>query len=152
MKKRNIRQLLLSIIACQVAGFVGSLFTVGALPVWYAGLVKPSFNPPGWIFGPVWTALYIVMGVSVYLVRQKKHAVRLFLIHLVFNAGWSVVFFGLRSILGGMVALVVLWGFIIFLIREFYRINRTAAYLLIPYLLWVSFAGVLNFSILLLNQ
>lgn len=151
MKKQNIRQLLLSIIACQVAGFVGSLFTVGALPVWYAGLTKPSFNPPGWVFGPVWTTLYILMGISLYLVRTKKNAVNLFLIHLVVNAGWSIVFFGLHSILGGVVALLMLWGFIVYLIRLFYRINRTAAYLLIPYLVWVSFAGVLNVSILLLN-
>ncbi len=152
MKKRNIRQLLLSIIACQLAGFIGSLFTVGALPVWYAALAKPAYNPPGWVFGPAWTALYILMGISLYLVRQKKQLVWLFLLHLVVNAGWSVVFFGLRSILGGMVVLLVLWGFIVVLIRECYRTNRTAAYLLIPYLLWVSFAGVLNFSILLLNS
>ncbi len=152
MKKRNIRQLLLSIIACQAAGLIGLLFTAGALPVWYAGLIKPAYNPPGWVFGPVWTALYILMGISLYLVRSNRAAVKLFLIHLAVNAGWSVVFFGLHSILGGMVTLMILWGFIIFLIREFYPIHRTAAYLLIPYFVWVSCAGILNFSILLLNQ
>jgi tryptophan-rich sensory protein len=152
MKKWNVRNLLVSIIVCQAAGLIGSLFTFAAIPTWYASLVKPSFSPPNWLFGPVWTTLYIFMGVAMYLVWQKKAAVNLFLIHLVFNAGWSIVFFGLQSMLGGMVALLILWGFIIFLIREFYRIDRRAAYLLIPYLVWVSFAGVLNFSLLLLNQ
>lgn len=144
-------KLLLSISICLLTGLIGSAFTFGAIPTWYAGLTKPPFSPPNWIFGPVWTTLYILMGISLYLVRRNKQAVRLFLIHLVVNAGWSVVFFGLHSIAGGMVSLLILWGFLIFLIRKFYRINRTAAYLLIPYLVWVSCAGVLNFSLLLLN-
>jgi len=152
MKKWNVRNLLVSIIVCQAAGLIGSLFTFAALPTWYATLAKPAFSPPNWIFGPVWTTLYILMGIAMYLVWQKKGSLTLFLIHLVFNAGWSVVFFGLQSMLGGMVALIILWGFIVAVIREFYRIDRRAAYLLIPYLVWVSFAGVLNFSLLLINQ
>ena len=159
MKKWNVRNLLVSIIVCQAAGLIGSLFTFAAIPTWYASLAKPSFSPPNWLFGPVWTTLYIFMGVAMYLVWQKgtkkkdvRQALTLFIIHLVFNAGWSIVFFGLQSMLGGMVALIILWGFIVAVIREFYRIDRRAAYLLIPYLVWVSFAGVLNFSLLLLNQ
>lgn len=144
-------KLLLSIIACLSAGLIGSLATFPAIPTWYAGLIKPPFSPPNWIFGPVWTTLYILMGIAMYLVWKKKKSLTLFLIHLVFNAGWSVVFFGLRSISGGMVVIIILWGFIIALIREFYRIDKRASYLLIPYLVWVSFAGILNFSLLILN-
>jgi len=150
---------LLSIIVCLFAGLIGSLFTFAAIPTWYATLAKPAFSPPNWVFGPVWTTLYILMGVAMYLVWQKgikkknvRQAINLFLIHLGFNAGWSVIFFGLRSILGGMVVIIILWGLIIAVIREFYQINRTAAYVLTPYFIWVSFAGVLNFSLLLLNQ
>lgn len=145
-------KLLLSIIVCLSAGLIGSLFTVAAIPTWYAALIKPSFSPPNWIFAPVWTTLYILMAVAMYLVWQKKGTLKLFLIHLVVNAGWSVVFFGLRSIPGGMVVIIILWGLIVAVIRQFYRIDRRAAYLLLPYLVWVSFASILNFSLLVLNQ
>lgn len=151
MKKRNIRQLLLSIIACQVAGFVGAAFTFSAIPVWYAGLTKPSFNPPNWIFGPVWTTLYILMGIALSMVWKKKWVRNLFLVHLVVNTAWSIIFFGLHSILGGMVTIIILWGFIVTLVREFYKVNKQASYLLLPYLAWVSFASILNFSLLVLN-
>jgi len=159
MKKLNVRNLLPSIIVCLSAGLIGSLFTFAAIPTWYAALTKPSFSPPNWIFGPVWTTLYILMGIAMYLVWKKgtkkksvRQALALFLIHLGFNAGWSIVFFGLHSIFGGMVVIIILWGLIVAVIREFYRIDRQAAYFLIPYFVWVSFAGVLNFSLLLLNQ
>jgi tryptophan-rich sensory protein len=147
-----MKKLLLSILVCLSAGLIGSLATFPAIPTWYATLTKPSFSPPNWLFGPVWTALYILMGIAMSLIWQKKKSLNLFLIHLVFNAGWSVVFFGLRSILGGMVVIIILWGLIVAVIGKFYRIDRRAAYLLIPYLVWVSFASVLNFSLLLLNQ
>jgi translocator protein len=146
-----MKKLLISIIVCLSAGLIGSLFTFAAIPTWYAGLIKPSFSPPNWIFGPVWTTLYILMGIAMYLVWQKKRKLTLFLIHLGFNAGWSIVFFGLHSIAGGMVTIVILWGLIVALIREFYRIDRRASYLLVPYLVWVSFASVLNFSLISLN-
>lgn len=159
MNKINLRNLLLSIVACLSAGLVGSLFTFPSIPTWYAGLTKPSFSPPNWLFGPVWTTLYILMAIAMYLVWQKglkkkniRQAIHLFLIHLTVNAGWSIVFFGLHSILGGMVMIIILWGMIFTLIREFYRIDTRASYLLVPYIVWVSFAGILNFSILLLNQ
>lgn len=146
-----MKKLLLSILLCLSAGFIGSLATFPAIPTWYASLVKPSFSPPNWIFGPVWTTLYILMGIAMYLVWKKRKSLTLFIIHLVFNAGWSIVFFGLHSILGGMIVIIILWGIIVALIRGFYRIDRIAAYLLIPYLAWVSFASVLNFSLLMLN-
>jgi tryptophan-rich sensory protein len=152
MKKLNVKRLFLSILLCLSAGIIGSLFTFSAIPTWYATLSKPSFSPPNWIFGPVWTTLYILMGIAMYLVWKKKRSLKLFLIHLGFNAGWSIVFFGLHSILGGMVVIIILWSFIFLLIKDFYRINRVAAYLLLPYLAWVSFASFLNFSLLLLNQ
>ncbi|MCX6791514.1 MAG: tryptophan-rich sensory protein [Candidatus Gottesmanbacteria bacterium] len=145
-------KLLLSIIVCLSAGLIGSLFTFAAIPTWYATLIKPSFSPPNWLFGPVWTTLYVLMGIAMYLVWRKRKSLNLFLIHLVFNAGWSIVFFGLHSILGGMVTIIILWGLIFTLIRTFYRIDRRTAYLLIPYLVWVSFASILNFSLLILNQ
>ncbi len=152
MKKLNAGKLFLSIIICLSAGLIGSLFTFSAIPTWYAAIAKPAFNPPNWVFGPVWTTLYILMGIAMYLVWIKRKSLTLFLIHLMFNAGWSVVFFGLHSIGGGMFMILILWGLIVAVIREFYRINRAAAYLLLPYLAWVSFASVLNFSLLLLNQ
>lgn len=159
MKKIDYRKLFISIIACQGIGFLGSVFTLQSIYNWYNTLTKPAFSPPNWVFGPVWTTLYILMGVAMYRVWQKgynrksvRQAINLFLIHLAVNVGWSFVFFGLQSILGGMVVLIILWGFIITIVREFYRIDRTAGYLLIPYLVWVSFAGILNFTLLTLNQ
>jgi benzodiazapine receptor len=147
-----MKRLLLSIVVCLSAGFIGSVFTFPSIPTWYASLVKPSFSPPNCIFGPVWTTLYILMGIAMYLVWQKKGSLKLFLVHLGFNAGWSIVFFGLRSILGGMAVIITLWGLIVYLTRAFYRIDKRAAYLLTPYLIWVSFASVLNFSLLILNH
>ncbi len=146
-----MKKLLLSIVVCLSAGFIGSVFTFPSIPTWYAGLTKPVFSPPNWLFGPVWTTLYILMGIAMYLVWQKKGSLKLFLIHLGFNAGWSIVFFGLHSVLGGMVVIIILWGLIAAIIRRFYMIDRTAAYLLYPYLAWVSFASILNVSLLMLN-
>jgi tryptophan-rich sensory protein len=154
-----VKKLLLSILACEGAGIIGSLFTFSAIPTWYATLVKPSFSPPNWLFGPVWTTLYLLMAIAMYLIWKKglkkkniRQSFNLFLIHLGINAGWSIVFFGLHSILGGMVMIIILWSFILLLIRDFYRINKIAAYVLVPYLVWVSFASFLNFSLLVLNR
>jgi tryptophan-rich sensory protein len=155
----KLRNLVISILVCLSAGLIGSVFTFPSIPTWYAALIKPPFSPPNWIFGPVWTTLYILMAIAMYMVWQKglkkkniRQAIHLFLIHLTVNAGWSIVFFGLHSILGGMVVIFILWGFIVYLTNEFYRIDRTAGYLLIPYIFWVSFASILNFSLLVLNQ
>ena len=159
MKFGDLGKLLTAIIICQLAGLAGSIATFTSINSWYKTLVKPTFNPPNWVFGPVWTVLYILMGLALYLIWDKglkKRKVRvafwLFIIHLAVNAGWSVVFFGLHSLFGGFIVLLVLWAFIIALLWKFYEISHLAAYLLIPYFLWVSFAGVLNVSLWLLNR
>ena len=164
MKSKNksrmnkIVLLALSVLVPLVAGFVGSAFTLQSLPTWYAGLVKPPFNPPNWLFGPVWTTLYIAMGVSLFLVvtTEKKskninHALSLFFTQLVFNALWSILFFGMKNPELAFTEIVFLWSLIYLTITNFLRINKTAGLLLIPYLTWVSFATILNLSIAILN-
>jgi len=152
-------RILVAIVICELAGVIGSMFTAPAIPGWYAGLAKPSFNPPNWVFGPVWTALYAMMGLAAYLVYEKgwnrpevRKALTVFGVQLVLNALWSVVFFGGRQLLGGVVVIVLLWLMILLTIRLFSRTSRPAAYLLVPYMLWVSFATVLNVSLYLLNR
>jgi translocator protein len=155
----NFKRLIISLALPQLAGFIGSIFTVAAIPTWYITLQKPSLNPPNWLFGPVWIMLYALMGVSVYLIWQKieeqqrvKSVVRLFWIHLFFNAIWSIIFFGFQNPGLAFVNIVIIWLLIIVLIVKFGKINKWAACLLIPYLLWVSFASYLNYSIWKLNQ
>ena len=145
-------RLISAIALCQLAGIIGSAFTFSAIPTWFATLTKPSFSPPNYLFGPVWIILYTLMGISLYLVWGKKKAVSLFLIQLAVNAGWSIVFFGFKNIGLALVVILVLWVLIVKTIWQFFRINKTASYLLIPYLIWVSFATVLNFSLYLLNR
>ncbi|MCJ7653801.1 MAG: tryptophan-rich sensory protein [Dehalococcoidia bacterium] len=159
MKPRDIWKLVVSIIACLAAGAVGSIFTRQAIPTWYATLEKPAFNPPNWLFAPVWTLLYIMMGVAAFLVwrkgldnRQVRVALIVFLVQLVLNALWSVAFFGLESPLYGLIVIATLWVAILFTVLKFYRISLAASVLMWPYLLWVSFAAVLNSSIWLLNR
>lgn len=149
----KIGKLAISIALCLSAGFIGSLFTQASVNTWYQGLSKPWFNPPSYVFGPVWTVLYILMGVSFYLVWMKKSKVSivLFAIQLALNVLWSALFFGLRSLFLSSIEIVILWSMIMFMMIYFYKVSRTAAYLLIPYILWVSFALVLNLSILFLN-
>jgi benzodiazapine receptor len=158
MKITNILKLVASIILCQLAGLIGSLATVPSIPTWYESLKKPSFNPPNWIFGPVWTGLYTLMGISLFMVWQKradhpqvKTALFFFFIQLILNALWSVAFFGLRSPLLGLIDIVLLWIAILLTIKSFFGISKTAALLLLPYILWVSFAVLLNFSLWILN-
>jgi len=154
----DILKLLISIIICQSAGFIGSIFTTPSIPTWYAFLKKPSFTPPSWLFGPVWITLYILMGVSAFLVWKKglgtggvKLALGIFIVQLIFNTLWSIVFFGYQSIFGGFIVIVVLWILILLSIIFFLKISLVAGLLLIPYLFWVSFASLLNFSIYRLN-
>ncbi len=154
----NYKKLIIALIMPQLAGFIGSFFTISAIPTWYASIQKPSFNPPNWIFGPVWTILYILMGISVYLVWNKaskkstaSSVVILFWIHLFFNALWSIIFFGIPSPGGALIVILILWILILALILKFWKISKWASYLLIPYFLWVSFASVLNYYIWYLN-
>lgn len=159
----NYKRLIISLSLPQLAGLVGSVFTTSAIPVWYAGLQKPSFNPPSWVFGPVWILLYFLMGISVYLVwssysnvsdgqsKKVKDALWFFWVHLFFNAIWSIIFFGMQNLGLAFVDIVIIWFLIIVLMVNFWGINRWSTYLLIPYFLWVSFASVLNYFIWRLN-
>lgn len=152
MKKVNWPKLIFAIILCQAAGIVGSLFTFSAIPTWYASLVKPSFNPPSWLFGPVWTVLYTLMGISLYLVWKNKSAVKLFILQLVANSLWSIIFFGMKNIQLALIEIIVLLILVLATIKKFYRINKIAAYLLIPYLFWGGFASLLTYSLWILNK
>jgi tryptophan-rich sensory protein len=159
MSIRDILKLVVSIIACLAASAIGSVFTRGAIPTWYANLEKPFFTPPNWLFAPAWTLLYILMGIAAFLVWRKglenrgvRIALIVFLIQLALNALWSVVFFGLESPLYGLIVISILWIAILVTIIKFFRISRVASVLMWPYLLWVTFAAVLNSSIWLLNR
>ncbi len=155
---RGLPRLVSAIVVCQLAGIIGSVFTISSIPTWYAELEKPFFAPPNWLFGPVWLALYTLMGVSLYLVWSRgidnssvRTALSFFGVQLVLNALWSVLFFGLRSPLLGLVEIVALWIAIVANIVLFYRISRAAALLLIPYIAWVTIAAALNGFIWSLN-
>jgi translocator protein len=155
---KDFFKLILSIVGCELVGILGTPFTIVAIPTWYANLNKPIFAPPNWIFGPVWTLLYFLMGVSFYLIlklgwkkKSVKTAVKFFLAQLTLNFLWSPVFFGLKSPLLGLIVIVAMWILITITMKKFYSLSKLASYLLIPYLLWVSFATVLNASILILN-
>ncbi len=160
----NYKRLIISLVLPQLAGMVGSLFTISAIPTWYAGLVKPALNPPSWVFGPAWTTLYALMGIAAFLIwssyakasegqakRKIKVALGIFGIQLFLNVIWSIIFFGLYSPGWALVNIVLLWLAIVWTMVVFYKISKPAAYLLIPYLLWVSFASYLNYSIWILN-
>lgn len=179
--KRNLKKLIISILICQAAGIIGSAFTMPQIESWYNNLNKPSFTPPGSFIGTVWTILFFLMGVSLYIVWDKgwkstvskeekkakywnkiteklwkgnwreENAVLIFALQLILNILWSVIFFGLQSPFFAFFELLMLWWAILFTIACFYRISKTAAYLLIPYICWVSFAGFLNFILWRMN-
>lgn len=148
---KNIPLLFLSIGLCLGAGVLGSFFTFSAIPDWYVALNKPFFSPPNWIFGPVWTILYILMGISLYLVWTKKKVPSVFWAQLFLNAIWSIIFFGMKNPGLAFIDILALWIAIILTIKSFYPISKTSSYLLIPYLVWVSFASLLNLMIVVLN-
>lgn len=149
-------RLILCVLLCFLPGILGSLATTPNIPEWYDLLNKPSFTPPGWLFGPVWTLLYVLMGVALFLVTAKKNkrsvqAAWFFVAHLFVNGLWSFVFFGFHQIEWALVVIALLWIMIVTSIVLFKRIDKRAAWLLAPYLLWVSFASVLNASLAFLN-
>ena len=158
MKSTDRLKLAASLIVCQLAGLLGSLFPTPAIPTWYATLKKPSFTPPNWIFSPVWISLFLLMGISLFLVWRRtdhpkfKIAFFFFFVQLIFNVLWSIAFFGLKSPLLGLIDIILLWIAILLTIQNFLKISKFAGVLLIPYLLWVSFAALLNFSLWLLNR
>jgi benzodiazapine receptor len=157
-RTRGIVPYIISVLITLSVGGVASFFTVSQIKGWYVHLHKPPFNPPNWLFAPVWTLLYIAIGIAAGLVWQHRAqaeqyvaARRIYLLQLVLNFSWSIVFFGMHQILGALVVIVALLVCIIANIRAFGKISKTAAWLLVPYLAWVSFATVLNLSIYLLN-
>jgi translocator protein len=143
--------------AAFLAGLIGNLFTSPAIPEWYAGLEKPGFTPPSWVFGPAWTLLYILMAVAAWRVwwvagfRDARGALALFFIQLALNAGWSVVFFGLRAPGWALLEIVLLWVAIAATTWAFFRHSRLAGALMVPYMAWVTFAAALNAAIWQLN-
>jgi tryptophan-rich sensory protein len=156
-------KLIIAVVVSELAGVIGSIFTVSAIPTWYAGLIKPALNLPSWLFGPVWITLYGLMGIAAFLVWNHKswngndemnvrQALFVFLLQLVLNAAWSIIFFGFHSPLWAFVCIVALWLSILWIMVLFYKISKPAMYLLLPYILWVSFAAYLNYSILMLNK
>lgn len=155
MKINNLLKLIISVVGVELFGVIGSVFTAPAIKSgWYAGLAKPEIAPPNWIFAPVWTALFALMGVAVFLVwksgfekRNVKIALIIFDIQLVLNIFWSAIFFGLKNPGWAFVGIIFLWLAVLFTIIFFARISKISAYLLVPYIIWVSFAGYLNFLI-----
>jgi benzodiazapine receptor len=155
---QDVLRLFFSLAACFSAGFIGSIFTRDSVVNWYTLLHKPTFTPPSWLFAPVWFLLYALMGISAFLIWRKgikdfqvKEGLIIFIIQLLLNILWSYAFFGLKSPLYGLIVIVPLWTAVLLTIINFYRISRTASFLLIPYIVWISYATVLNFSIYILN-
>lgn len=163
MSKGDWLKLVVAVVGSELAGIIGSVFTVSSIPTWYATIVRPELSPPNWIFGPVWTTLYGLMGVAAFLVwssyaeasEDKKKGIKialaLFGIQLVLNTLWSVIFFGLQNPGAALIEILVLWLAIITTIVTFSKISKPAAWLLVPYIAWVSFAAYLNYSIWALN-
>lgn len=158
MVKGNIWKFVVAIGGCLAVGLSGSFFTFGSIPTWYATLTKPALTPPSWVFGPVWTLLYIFMGIAAFLIwkqglkkKEVRTALLVFLLQLGLNFLWSILFFGLLNPAIALVDIVLMWGSIVWTIVLFRRLSRPAAYLLLPYLAWVSFATYLNAAIWVLN-
>ncbi len=156
-----IFKIIIAVFVCLVLGGLSGIATVSEIKNWYLQLNKPSFNPPNWLFGPAWSTLYTFMGIAFALIwdRLEKantkllsaNAIRFFLIQFVLNLLWSSIFFSLHLIAFALIEMLVLWVFILLTILHFYKINKFAGIILIPYILWVSFATLLTASILYLN-
>lgn len=156
----KVVKIVIALVICLMVGYSASVVTRPSVESWYPTLVKPAFNPPNWIFMPVWTLLYILMAVAAGLVWDKikeqnqevKVALGFFLIQLTLNAIWSYIFFGLKNPMLALIEIALLWLMIYETYLKFTKINKTAGYLLIPYMAWVAFAGILNASIWWLNR
>lgn len=158
-REHPILTLASTILLVELVGASGSVFTIQGLEGWYDTLQMPALAPPNWVFGPVWTTLFALVGAALWLVwrrldsspREVRVAVGVFTVHFLFNLGWSAVFFGLQEIGWGLVVIGLLWALIVATIWAFDRVDRRAALLLVPYLLWVSFAAYLNYRFWVLN-
>lgn len=156
--RRPVASLVAVVLACELVGGLGNVLSLGGVTEWYPTLRTPWFQPPSWVFGPVWVTLFALLGVAAWLVWRAgldRSAVRLalglFAVQFVFNVAWSGAFFGLRSPAAGLVVIAVLWVAIVATVWAFDRVDRRAALLLVPYLAWVSFAAVLNVELWRLN-
>lgn len=159
VKIQSVPKLAATVLLCVILGSLGSLVTITGPGSWYALLQKPFFTPPGWVFAPMWITLFVLMGIALYLVwesgpsrREVQIAIDVFGVQFVLNVLWSFLFFGLKSPLLGLLDIIILWWLILATIVTFYRVRKGAAYLLLPYLAWVSIATALNASIYFLNM
>lgn len=158
MSFKKIITLLLCIVIPLAIGFVSGIISAAGVTDWYMNVQKPSFNPPSWVFGPVWTVLYILMGISIYLTLQqpasklRNTALVLQTVQLSLNFWWSIIFFAMENPALALLEIILLWLSILVLIIVTWRVKRVAAYLLLPYLAWVNFAAILNASIWILNS
>ena len=157
-KTTTVLKLITAIAVSELAGVIGSFFTASSVQIWYPTLIKPAFSPPAWVFAPVWTTLYLLMGIAVFLVwskgfnrRDVRTALAIFIYQLVLNTLWSVFFFGLEDPGAALIEIVSLLVAIIATVVAFARISRPAAWLFAPYLFWVSFAAYLNYALWALN-
>lgn len=156
---KNWVKLVISLALPQIAGLSGALFTETGEGSWYQSIQKPEWNPPGWVFGPVWTTLYVLMGIAFYLVwkseapaKKKRPALAFWIVQLIFNFLWTIIFFNGHEIFYAFAEIVALWLAILITIFLFARISKPAAWLMVPYISWVSFAALLNYTIFQLNQ
>lgn len=158
MNKSQIFKLIASLALPLGLGAIAGLFTAGAVPEWYATLNRPSFSPPNWVFGPVWTTLYLIMGFSLFLIwkqsasKARNIAIFAFLFQQILNFAWSFIFFYFNMIGLALIEIILLWISIVIMLVLFYKIKPIAAYINIPYLLWVTFATILNASYYFLNR
>lgn len=158
MSQLQVIKLIISLALPLGLGTVAGIFTAQSVPEWYANLNRPSFNPPNWIFGPVWTTLYIVMGISLFMIwkqeisKERNLAIFVFMLQLLLNFGWSFIFFYFKMIGFALIEIILLWITIVMMLFLLYRIQPMASFLNIPYLLWVTFATVLNGSYYFLNR
>ncbi len=158
MKTKQAAKLIASLLLPLAVGGIAGIFTAEAIPGWYATLNKPSFSPPNWVFGPVWTTLYIAMGISFFMIwnmdasKARNQAIGVFMVQLFLNFCWSFFFFHFKMIGIALFDIVALWIMIVVMISQFYRLKPLAAFINIPYLLWVSFATALNAAYFLLNR
>lgn len=159
MKSGDSLKLVLSIAVSQSAGLIGAFFTTPSISGWYQTLAKPELAPPNWIFAPVWTTLFLLMGIAAFLIwkvglsrKGVKAALGLFVFQLVLNTLWSIIFFGAQSPGWALLEIVFLWLAILATLISFWKLSRAAGVLILPYLLWVSFAIYLNYSIFILNR
>ena len=155
MLKNKFISFILFFIITYSASFIGGMATISFKEPWYSQLVKSNYNPPDWVFAPVWTTLYLMMTLAIWFYWHSKNremnTIYIYFIHILFNTTWSIVFFVLHNILLALINLMILIGLIVILILRYKRVNNVSAYLMIPYLLWSCYALFLNLNLLILN-